>query len=278
MAQCADRPCRRWLPDLLVGRAWGATLDGQWHCSRACLTRSVQRRLADVRNDAGLPSIPRVRLAALLKQRGEIPVAVIDQALAAQQHSGLRLAEQLQAMGVEQEPILAALASQSGVPCLLSVDPHTVREAPGAFHPDTVRAIGLVPLSRPDKDTIRVAAAAPVQRRALNALRVVTGLLPQPYVVSDDNFAALIAQYGADGVDTSRSGFYTSDDPHATASHVAALAWRSRQVAIDDAWIDDDRRWLRVHGAGRVDDVVVASAVASFTHKETACLAATTSR
>lgn len=278
MTQCADRPCQRWLPDLLVGRGWGMTLNGDWHCSRACLGRAVQRRLAEARNDAGLPSLPRVRLGALLKQRGAVPAAMVDLALLAQRHSGLRLAEQLQALGVEQEPILAALASQSGVPCLRSVDPQTVRDAPGGFHPAVVHALGLVPLARPDQATIRVATAAPVQRRALNALRLVTGLLPEAYIVSDEHFAALLTHYGADRTDTPQHGCHHFDDLPATAAHIAGLAWRGGRTEFDEAWIDDDRRWLRVRTAQRIDDVVLSGAATMLAQKETGCLAATMSR
>lgn len=286
MARCADRSCLRWLPDWLVPRGWGGTIDGLWYCSRPCLARSVRRRFAELRTDAALRSMPPARLGALLKQRGAVPAEFVEQALAAQQGSRLKLGEQLHAMGVDPEAILAALAVQSGARCLLSVDPQTVRDAPGGFNPDTVRAIGLIPLSRPDGGHIRMAAPAPVPRRAMNAVRVLTGLVPEAYVVSDENFAALAAQYGADGVDTCLNGFFSSVDMAAMAAHVAHLAGQAGTITIADAWLDGDRRWLRIEGAGRLDDVVLLkpatdsptiSTDGTPNRKETSCLAATTS-
>ncbi len=288
MARCADRSCLRWLPDWLAARGWGGAIDGRWYCSRPCLARSVLRRFTELKTEAALRSMPPARLGALLKQRGAVPADFVEQALAAQQGSRLKLGEQLHAMGVDPEAILAALAVQSGARCLLSVDPQTVRDAPGGFNPAMVRAIGLVPLSRPDGGHIRMAAPAPVPRRAMNAVRVLTGLVPEAYVVSDENFAALTAQYGADGVDTARMGFFSSADMAHTAAHVAGLARHSRAITIGEAWLDGDRRWLRVQGADRLDDVVLlkqADAAAGTmpgtagapNRQEATCLAATTS-
>ena len=286
MARCADRSCQRWLPDWLVTRGWGGAIDGLWYCSRPCLAGTVRRRFAEMRTDPALRSMPPARLGALLKQRGAVPPEFVEQALAAQQDSRLKLGEQLHAMGVDPEAILAALAVQSGARCLFSVDPQTVRDAPGGFNPDTVRAIGLIPLSRPDGGHIRMAATAPVPRRAMNAVRVLTGLVPEAYVVSDQNFAALASQYGADGVDTSLNAFASFGDMGAMAAHVASLAEQAGTITIEDAWLDGDRRWLRVAGAGRLDDVVLlkqptdtaaATADGASNRKETSCLAATTS-
>ncbi len=169
MPRCAGEDCGRWRPDVLVRHGAGANIDGRWFCSRECIERMARQLLVDVRPAlAAIPTVPPARLGAILRQQGVCGSAEIERALEAQRHTGLRLGEQLLAMGVtEPRPLLRALAAQAGVSYLANVDAALVRKAPGGLSSDAVRALGLMPISEAVGGRIRVACPAPIPRRAL---------------------------------------------------------------------------------------------------------------
>ena len=98
MPRCADASCVRWRPAFGV---WGGVrLNGTWFCSRACAATAVRRGLESppaVGESAG--SLPPLRIGALLRHQGAITQAQLDEALASQRKSGLRLGAELQRLG-----------------------------------------------------------------------------------------------------------------------------------------------------------------------------------
>src|SRR5215831_4607407 len=115
MPRCADASCVRWRPSLGV---WGGVrLNGVWYCSRSCAAAAVRRGLESppvVAESAG--ALPPLRIGALLRHQNAITATQLDEALAAQRKSGLRLGAQLQALGfVSSATLVRALAAQAGV-------------------------------------------------------------------------------------------------------------------------------------------------------------------
>lgn len=282
MARCSAEHCGRWCPELLVRRGVGASVDGVWFCSKACVERMARRRLIEARPVAtGIPTVPPMRLGALLRHHGVCDAQAIEQALQAQRASHLKLGEQLCRMGAaEREGVLRALAAQAGVGYLASVDPSGVREGPGGLSPHAVRALGLVPISDVEEGRIRVACPAPVPRRALGALRRLTGWIPEPYLVCDDDWQALLRNYGADRSSEAPGGalseFMQTESLSAAAAQIAAAATRGGDTTVTEArW--EPYTWVRVQGEGMVEDVLLARASNGVTVEEGQWPAATTS-
>lgn len=287
MARCAAEECGRWRPDLLVRRGAGVYVDGAWFCSRECVEELARRRLSEARPvAAGIPSVPPMRLGTLLRHHGVCSADVIEQALQAQRRSRLKLGEQLQAMGaVDPRSILRALAAQAGVGYLADVETELVRRAPGGLSANAVRALGIVPISDVEHGRVRVACKAPVPRRAISALRRLTEWIPEVYLVSDDNFELLLRNYGSEG---DQPLFSQTDSLADAAARIADAATRARDTSIVEAhW--EPFTWIRVLGAGVVEDVFLARPAASSDsnrerqadpvaiEQEAPCLAATTS-
>ena len=198
MPSCAAESCgkrRRWWQ----GADVGVTLDGAGCARRAASSAwrgpgSAIRRQAPPR-PAGRPPL---RLGALLRHHRACRPEQIDEALAAQAESHLRLGEQLRAMGAVQGPaVLRALAAQAGVElpgvgrrrararrARRAVARRRTRPGRGAARP-------------PDGGRMRVAFPAPVPRAALTAFRVQTGWTPEPFLVGDDEWLVLLRHYGA---------------------------------------------------------------------------------
>jgi hypothetical protein len=280
MARCAVDTCGRWCPDVLVRRGVGTSVDDQWFCSRACIEEMARRRLTGTPAPSpGLPPVPRPRLGAVLRAQGSCGEAVLQAALEAQRTTGLRLGEQLRAMGaLDTGAVLRALAAQFGTRCLAAVDVERVRTAPGGLTADAVRALGVVPLGEPGEDRIRVACAAPVPHRALAAFRRLTGWTPEVYLVSDDDWRALLDHYGADAAGASRHRpqleFVRTTSVSDAASRIAAAVARGRAARVIDArW--DGYAWVRIQAPDRVEDVCLLAG-ARANHQEVAWLAGTT--
>lgn len=282
MARCAAETCGRWRPEVLVRRGVGTYVDGVWFCGRKCVEQMARRRLIEARPvAAGIPTVPPMRLGALLRHHGVCGAEAIELALQAQRGSQLKLGEQLFAMGVaEPRGVLKALAAQAGVGYLADVDTESVREAPGGLSPHAVRALGLVPVSEVDDGRIRVACAAPVPRRAISAFRRLTGWIPEAYLVSDEDFQLLLRNYGVD-VQGERSvreltEFSQTESLADAASRIAEAATRGGDTNITEArW--EPYTWVRVQGSGVAEDVLFSRPANSIAEEDAPCLVATTS-
>ncbi|MEZ5284200.1 MAG: hypothetical protein R2712_05195 [Vicinamibacterales bacterium] len=129
---------------------------------------------------------------------------------------------------------------------------------------------------------IRVACTAPVPRRALGALRQLTGWTPEVYLVSDADWAAILEHYGADApapsTPAARPEFVHTTSVTDAAARIAAAATRGRRTTVTEArW--DDYAWVRIQGPGLVEDVCLTLPDAGMPIGEEApWLAATTSR
>ena len=102
--------------------------------------------------------------------------------------------------------------------------------------------------------------AAPLPRRAINALRQVTGWTPEIYLVSDEDWLTLLENYGA-GTTAPRAPaapdfVHTNSIPDAAARIAAAAARARRATVIEARW--DDYAWVRVQGDGLLQDVCLA--------------------
>jgi hypothetical protein len=273
MPRCASDGCYRRCPSWLVRRGVGTTIvdaaspaieDGSpsWFCSRRCVERMAHRRLVDLPASAeGIRALAPMRLGAILRHQGACSADQIEEALRSQRASRLKLGAELRAMGaIDKAMLLRALAAQAGVGYLTSVDPATVREAPGALSPHVVRALGLVPFSEPAASRIKVATAAAVPRAAIGALRRLTGWIPDAYLVADEDFRTLLDAYGTgvpESARASRATFMRAEDAPRAAALIAAAAAAQRASTIREVrW--DPYTWVRVQSEGLVSDVLVA--------------------
>jgi len=254
MAHCSRESCRRWRPSLLVWLAKvGLTVDGEWFCSNACVEADAVRRLRDARSRDLTPRAPALRLGAVLLHQGVVTLRQLSEALEAQRTSGLRLGEQLQTLGhASREVVLRALSAQNGISYLATIDPSSVRSAPGGLTVDEVRALGIVPFRESDK-ALLIACAAPVPYSAIGALQVLSGRKVQPFLVADDDFVRLAQEYGA-AAPTLRSN--TVRDISDGASRIAALAAEAGDVTVTEALVDPFT-WVRIDANGRVSTLLV---------------------
>ncbi len=277
MARCARNDCRRWRPDFLAasGRS-GCHLDTQWFCSSACLETEARERLRLGRRLRGpaRPAVPPLKVGVLLVHHGAITPATLKRAVEQQKTTGHRLGAQLVAMGsCATTDVLKALSAQAGASYLSTVDPNSVRHAPGGLSRDAVRALGIVPIEvDSERKVVKVACIAPLPRLSLDALHELTGWTPDPFLVIDEMLPRLIDAYGdgvrqADRVPATRAASIKD-----AAARVASVAQQQR-VRIThtqvDPWV-----WVRVEGeGGSVEDVILPA-----NDREGTCRVAPTSR
>ncbi len=273
MARCSHNTCGRWRPDAAVRLfRLGLRLDHAWFCSRACVAREATDRLrqASVAEAASGPA-PTPLGTLLLQQRGVTP-GQLREALSRQIKSGLRLGDQLLQLGyTSRDVVLRALAAQSGVPYLAAIDRATVRTAPGRLSADEVRALGVVPF-REAGERLSVACRAPLPRAALAALRLLTGRVVEPYLVTDEEFDLLQQEYaGAAPVTVPTT---TVRDIPEGASRIAAAAVAAGDVSVKEAHIDPFT-WVRIAADGRISTLLVPPMPPNIEEHDT-WLAATT--
>jgi hypothetical protein len=245
---------------VLVRRGAGVSIDGHWYCSEVCIARAARRRILAMRPpSAGVAAVKPLRLGALLRQQGALSADQLQQALAAQEKSRLNLGTQVCALGyTDAASVLKALAAQAGVAYLPAVDPSCVKDAPADLSPDTVEALRLVPFGAIDKGRIKTACTAPVPRAALAALRQLTGLTPEPYLVTDATWTSLATAYANAVQSRPASRFVTTNSLSDAVARIAAAAASARQARMTEAqWAP--YTWVRVEGrAGVVQDVLLA--------------------
>lgn len=262
MPHCASERCTsppRWWR---MRSTRGATLDGAWLCSQACVEDIVHTRLrGSPATPVVLPRIPRIRLGALLRHQRIVPAEQIARALEAQTTTRMRLGEQLRAMGIlEPHVLLRALADQAGVSYLPTVDVGLVADAPGGLSRDAIQALRVVPIGKPEEGRIRVAFPAPVPRTELSIFRQQTGWSPEPYLVSDDDWLLLLEHYGRiakpRAVDDLSMGFARERDLAEGARRLAQVAVATGEVRMREArW--GKYAWVRLQGEGAVFDLLL---------------------
>ena len=273
MAHCSREACRRWRPGVIVRWArLGLHVDGEWFCSNACVEADAVRRLLDARRRELAPRTPALRLGAVLLHQGVVTLRQLREALDAQRTSGLRLGAQLQTLGhVSREIVLRALSAQNGISYLATIDPASVKTAPGALSLDEIRALGIVPF-RETEEEILIACAAPVPYSAIGALQVLSGRTVQPYLVADDDYERLVTAYGA-----SSSGAQATrvKDISDGASRIAALAAEAGDVTVKEAHVEPFT-WVRVDAHGQISTLLVPPPYEKDLKEDAQWLAATT--
>ncbi len=283
MPQCEHSNCDRTPSWWRSRRASGATVDQMWYCSQECLEAVLRERMTEVTApSAVVPRLPGVRLGALLRHHRACPPEKIAAALVAQVTSRLRLGEQLRSMGaVEPHALLRALADQAGVSYLAAVDPAKVQDAPGGLSLEAVQALRVMPIAPPDQGRIRVAFAAPVPRAALTAFRQQTGWVPEPFLVSDEDWQALVDHYGTSAAGRAAAGgtpvtFTREHDAARAVRRLAQAAMTARSTTMSEArW--GHYIWVRLQGGGAGFDLLLDHAGAAARPQEGTWQAATTS-
>jgi hypothetical protein len=255
--RCAEAACGRWRPfERGIVRA-GLQLNGRWYCSRACVETAARSGLDDMATGRPVESESPFALGVLLRHFGEITDGQLHEALASQGASGLRLGEQLVALGwATRDSILRALAVQASVRYLTNFDTSMVRPEAAVLPAAMVRALGLVPFDvDPATRRLSVACSAPVPRKSLRALAALTDWIPEPFLVQERPWREALETYrpqtageGSDAVTVAGLG--------AAAAHVANAAVRTRAVTMRHAPCDP-YVWVRVEGAAQVSDLLV---------------------
>lgn len=273
MARCTRKSCRRWRPDLALSLfGLGLRLDHAWFCSNRCLEAEATDRLRNAPTRETPTAVVQMPLGTVLVQRREVTTVQLKTALAEQRRSGLRLGDQLVGLGyTTRDVLLRALASQAGVPYLVTIDHAAVRMAPGKLSVDEVRALGLVPF-RDSVEALLVACRAPLPHAALAALTLLTGRTVEPYLVADDELGRLQRAYGASSAATVPTT--TVRDITDGASRIAAAAAASGEVTVREARVDPFT-WVRIAADGRISTLLVPPLADQMEEHDT-WLAATT--
>jgi type IV pilus assembly protein PilB len=236
-------------------------LEPDWYCSIECLERAAVERMhaARPRATARRPTaIPPLKIGMLLVAHGVMTPAQLQDALDAQRATGLRLGVQIQRLGMATSmDVVRALAVQSAAPWLASLDPAQVRVVPEILGHDAVRALGLVPFDVDAKRRrVKVACAAPVPRLALGAFKELTRWIAEPFVVADDQLAALLAAYERNAVRAIEDGPRQPLSVRAAASRIARTAAERGSASVAQAACDP-YLWVRVESRAGADDLFV---------------------
>jgi hypothetical protein len=258
MAHCTSEGCRRWRPDWLLARTHGLFVDGAWYCSAACVESAAGERFQqDTIPDDPDAQQPSARLGSILLQQGSVTPRELADALEAQRSSGLRLGAQLRASGIISRAALRrALSAQSGVRHLATVDTSLLRRAVCGVTPAQVQALGIVPL-RDDEDSLLVACAAPLPNTALRALQALSGREIEPFLVDDEDFAALAAAYARVAGEPPGAGM--AANVRDGAARIAAFVAEAGAVSITRV-VTYPFTWIRLAGTDRTATLLLPRA------------------
>jgi uncharacterized protein (DUF1501 family) len=218
--------------------------------------------------------VPPLRLGVLLLHQGAVTSSQLGHALLTQRASGRRLGAELVHLGFcTPDVLLKGLAAQAGVSYLTSVHPARVGGAPGGLSRDEVSALGLVPIGIVEPaHVLMVACSAPLPRAALAALGQLTGWNPQPYLVSDADFAMLMQGYGSAATAPRPATYFVKAlDIDDAARRIAAVVSHEHRISMTEAHCAPFT-WVRVAGPRAVNTLLVPY------EQEPTCRVATTSR
>jgi hypothetical protein len=262
MPRCADVECGRWRPERLVPRwATGIRFNGRWYCSRECVEHAARAGLdTPVVPAASVgASLPPLRLGVLLRHLGALSEQGLTSALESQRESGLRLGAELRRREmVPSEPILKALAAQSGVSYLATFDARRVMEGPSWLPVETVRALGLVPFDLDETlRQVKVVTAAPVPRAAMRALVKLTGWSAEPFLVEDEVWEHAMRAYRPARMASELGEAIAVNGVAAAAARVADTAFADRTLTMRTASCDA-YTWVRLEGPKHVSDLLVS--------------------
>jgi len=259
MAHCARDACKRWWPDLLAGMT-GVVIEGRWYCSIACVKQIARQRLRTAGLATGSPRDLQVRLGVWLQVEGALNGRQLQYVLEAQRESGLPIGAQVIAMSMAPPvAVLRALAKQAGLPYLTRIDYSKVADAQEWLSPPAARVLSIVPIAEPKEGRVKVACAAPTPYRGLGAFQRVTGLTPEPFLVTDADWSSLMSTYGSTVEADEFAPFVETRNWAEAVDSIAAAVKSSRSVRFTDARFDA-RIWVRVHGDadGAVKDIVLS--------------------
>ena len=155
---------------------------------------------------------------------------------------------------------------------LTSIDPVTVRDAPGGLSREAIVALGLIPFSQPDeRRAVRVASKAPVRWDAVKALRRLAEWNPELYLVEDETWNQLLEHYGQASDATAprarasvRANGMLVRDQQEAVTQIANIATASRKAHLADAsW--EPYTMVRVQADQIVQDVLFSRTVGEET-------------
>jgi hypothetical protein len=242
------------------GPRGGTVLDGDWFCSAECLDAVVRARLGrSLREPVSAPAQAPSRLGAILAHQRAITVDQLHGGLAAQKRTGLRLGAQLRALGyVTDADVLRALAFQAGIAYLTTPPFSQVAQIACGIPPEAAGALGLVPFEADEKTgRLKVACVAPLPRRALAALRDLTGWVPEAFFVADDAWASLQGAYAAAARREPAAAPATIVRTMAAAAERVVRAARQARTASLFAGQWEPYVWVRVEGPDSIEDVLL---------------------
>jgi hypothetical protein len=205
-------------------------------------------------------SVPPLKLGVLLIHQNAISSETLQHGLREQRITGLKLGTQLERLGlVSTGSVLRALAAQAGVSYLTTVDCSRLVSGPGGLSRDMVRALGLIPFETNEAQRrMKVACVARVPRLALGALRELTGWTPEPYLVSDQDWNAMLAAYGSSQTaHTWLPAVSTIKDIGDATARIARAAQGPKGITLTHArW--DPYVWVRLQATGQTEDLLLA--------------------
>lgn len=198
-----------------------------------------------------------VRLGRLLSEQIGLPDDALSSALALQQQQRMPLGQTLQQLGLANpDDVLRALATQSGVRYVKSIDLRRVESRPGGLSRDAVRTLGIVPVSAdPIRHELLVACKAPIPGFAVRALARLSNWAVEPLLVSDQSLPNLIEAYASGPGCASHVGGLVCG---AADGPMAIARWaRSRRAARLLYERCDPYVWARLECGGATADVIV---------------------
>lgn len=256
---CARESCSRSRRMAFLSRRRSVWFEDAWYCSAACFEEETRVRLEAAVEPMATPGrIQKAsRLGSLLVHQRTVSPATLQEALKLQRDSGLRLGAQLIEMGAAPRiEVLRALAAQSGVGYVASLDPATIHHGPGHLSRDAVRALGVVPVDADaDRRHLKVACAAPLPRLAMAVLRELTGARVDPLIVEDGLLIDLLDAYGAQA-DGHLAPVTRTRSVEEAAQRIAAAVWDRRAQRMQHVRCEP-YLWVRLEGEQTPEEIVV---------------------
>jgi general secretion pathway protein E len=160
----------------------------------------------------------------LLLEKKWVTATQVAAAQELREREGLRVDRALVRLGhITEERLLTAMSEQLSIPMIdlssVTIDVETLRAMP----PKLVYKKNIVPISR-NNGTLTVATSDPFDLYALDELRLLTGLVIQPALATEEDISKVIKTYYGVGGDTIQEMISEEDGPAVLGGETAADA------------------------------------------------------